>query len=133
METEALPPLLTVIARLVGNPWLRALGVFCVGLIVFLSLIPGSWQERTPLPGPVEHFIAYAGTATILLLAARRRPRTEYYLLVLALLSAFSGLMEELQHFSPGRDPQIIGFVASSLGALAGTVFAWGLRRIART
>ena len=132
MDTEALPPVLTVIARIIGNPWLRALGAFCVGLIVFLSLIPGSWQERTPLPGPVEHFIAYAGTATILLLAARR-PRPDHYLLVLALLSAFSGLMEELQHFSPGRDPQIIGFVASSLGAQAGTMFAWGLRRLART
>ena len=120
------------LAHIVGSRWLRCFGVVCVLLIVFLSLIPGAWQERTPLPGPVEHFIAYAGTAAVAVLAARRLRWPAWVLLVVA-LSAFSALMEELQHFSPGRDPQVIGFVASSLGALAGAAFGWLVRRAART
>jgi VanZ family protein len=124
--------MLTVVANIAGSRFLRGLGAFCVVLIVFLSLIPGSWQERTPLPGPVEHFIAYAGTAAIIVLAARR-PRLFTYVLLVVTLAAFSALMEELQHFSPGRDPQVIGFAASSLGGLFGTVFGWLVRRIART
>jgi VanZ family protein len=120
------------LAHVVGSRWLRGFGVVCVLLIVFLSLIPGAWQERTPLPGPVEHFIAYAGTAAVAVLAARRLRWPAWILLVVA-LSAFSALMEELQHFSPGRDPQVIGFVASSLGALAGAAFGWLVRRAART
>ena len=111
---------------------MRGGGVFCILLIVILSLIPGAWQERTPLPGPLEHFIAYAGTAAILVFAARR-PRFLTYFAIVVALAAFSGLMEELQHFSPGRDPQVIGFVASSLGALAGAVFGWLVRSGART
>lgn len=109
---------------------MRAAGIVCIFLIVFLSLIPGSWQERTSLPGPVEHFIAYAGTAAILIFAARR-PRESTYVFVVVALALFSGLMEELQHFSPGRDPAVIGFVASSLGALAGAIFGWVVRRVA--
>jgi VanZ family protein len=124
--------LTTFLTNVVGSRWLRAFGVFCVVLIVLLSLIPGSWQARTPLPGPVEHFIAYAGTAAVAVLAFRRVHWRTWLLLVVA-LSAFSALMEELQHFSPGRDPQVIGFVASSLGALAGAVFGWLVRSTART
>lgn len=124
--------MLTLVANVVGSRFMRGLGAFCVVLIVFLSLIPGAWQARTPLPGPLEHFIAYAGTAAIIVLA-ERRPRLLTYVLLVAALSAFSGLMEELQHFSPGRDPQVIGFAASSLGALFGTVLGWMMRRVARS
>jgi len=124
--------MLTLVVNIVGSRLLRVLGVVCIVLIVFLSLIPGAWQERTPLPGPVEHFIAYAGTAAILIFAARR-PRAPTYVVIVVALAVFSALMEELQHFSPGRDPQVIGFVASSLGALAGAGFGWLVRRVART
>ena len=124
--------MLTLVSNVVGSRPLRVLGAVCILLIVFLSLIPGAWQERTPLPGPVEHIIAYAGTAAIIVLSARR-PRLFTYVLLVVTLAAFSALMEELQHFSPGRDPQVIGFAASSLGALFGTVFGWLVRRVART
>jgi VanZ family protein len=123
---------LTLLASIVGSRFMRVAGVVCIILIVVLSLIPGRWQERTPLPGPVEHIIAYAGTAAILVFAARR-PRLLTYVLVVVTLSAFSALMEELQHFSPGRDPQVIGYLASSFGALLGTLFGWLVRRAART
>ncbi len=120
------------VANIVGSRYLRGAGIFCLLLIVFLSLIPGAWQERTPLPGPVEHLTAYAGTAVIIVLALRR-PRLSGYVAIVVALSAFSALMEELQHFSPGRDPEVIGFVASSLGALFGAVCGWLVRRMART
>lgn len=122
----------TLLVHIFGSRWMRGVGAFCILLIVILSLIPGAWQERTPLPGPLEHFIAYAGTAAILVFAAIR-PRLPTYVAIVVALAAFSGIMEELQHFSPGRDPQIIGFVASSLGALAGAVFGWLVRSFART
>lgn len=124
--------MLILVGNVFGSRWIRGGGAFCILLIVFLSLIPGAWQERTPLPGPLEHFIAYAGTAAILIFAARR-PRALTYVVIVVALAAFSALMEELQHFSPGRDPQVIGFAASSLGALAGAVFGWLVRRVART
>ena len=122
----------TLLANIVGSRPLRAAGAFCILLIVILSLIPGAWQERTPLPAPLEHFIAYAGTAAILVFAARR-PRALTCVVIVVALAAFSALMEELQHFSPGRDPEVIGFVGSSLGALAGAVFGWLVRNAART
>jgi VanZ family protein len=99
--------------------------VACLFLIVFLSLIPGRWQERTALPGPVEHFIAYFLTATILGLATRRRYHPAYLTIGLAILAA---VMEVLQHWSPGRDPEFIGFFGSSIGALAGALCAQWFR-----
>ena len=59
-----------LLVHIFGSRWMRGVGAFCILLIVILSLIPGAWQERTPLPGPLEHFIAYAGTAAILVFAA---------------------------------------------------------------
>jgi VanZ family protein len=44
-------------------------------------------------------------------------------LAVLSLLPAqqmYAGILEYLQHFSPGRHPSIADFVASALGALCG-------------
>jgi VanZ family protein len=32
----------------------------------------------------------------------------------------YAGLLEYLQHFSPGRHPSIVDFAASALGALCG-------------
>jgi len=41
---------------------------------------------------------------------------------------AFAGLMEVLQQWSPGRSPEVEGFVASSLGAAAGAFVAYAVR-----
>ena len=104
---------------------LRVAGAVCVLAIAVLSLIPGSFQSRTFLPGPIEHFIAYAGTALLLGLCTRSEAKVMRLARVFVLLSAYSALMEVLQHWSPGRDPQIIGFVASSCGAAVGTAVAF--------
>lgn len=111
--------------RIVGSSWLRVAGIVCVLLIVFLSLVPGGWQERTALPGPIEHFIAYCGTAIVLSLATRRRyPPTRF----VAGLAALAASLEILQYWSPGRDPEFIGFFASAAGALVGSSCAYWMR-----
>jgi VanZ family protein len=102
--------------RLHASPLGRAVIVVCVLLITVLSLLPGSWQERTRLPGPVEHFIAYSGTGLILALVLPRR----WLWPAATMLAAYSGIMEILQNFSPGRDPAIRDFLVSSAGAFFG-------------
>jgi VanZ family protein len=114
-----------LVARL-HSTWLgRALVAACVILITILSLIPGKWQERTSLPGPIEHFIAYSGTGLILALVLPRRLLWP----AAAMLAAYSGLMELLQNLSPGRDPDVRDFLVSSAGALFGAGVGWLLLR----
>jgi VanZ family protein len=101
------------------------LGMTCIVLIILFSLIPGRWQVRSHFPGVIEHFVAYAGTGFIWLIALRGRATI---LLVLGLIG-LAGLMEILQQFSPGRDPEIAGFAASTLGAIAGATLGYLARR----
>jgi VanZ family protein len=97
----------------------------CVILITVLSLLPGGWQARTALPGPVEHFIAYSGTGLILALVLPRR----WLWPAAVALAAYSGLMEILQNFSPGRDPAVRDFLVSSAGAFLGAAMGRFLLR----
>jgi VanZ family protein len=116
---------MSLITRLHSTPLGRALIAACVILITILSLLPGSWQERTSLPGPVEHFIAYTGTSLVLALVLPRR----WLWPAAAMLAAYSGLMEILQSFSPGRDPAVRDFIVSSAGAFFGAGLGWFLLR----
>ena len=78
---------------------------FCVLLITCLSLIPENLEMRTPAPPGLEHAFAYGVTAGLMLLAYPVQP----VWLLIASLSAYSGLMEILQTFSPGRHPGLDG------------------------
>lgn len=117
--------MISIVEHAIGSKWLRAAGGACVVLLAILSLTPGQWQARTWFPGSVEHFVAYCGTAAILVLGARS---TRSPALVIVGLVVFSAVMEVLQHFSPGRDAEVIGFVASSLGAAFGAILASVIR-----
>jgi hypothetical protein len=75
--------------RVIGSRWLRFVGVVCLVLIVVLSLIPGQWQVRTHFPGPVEHFVAYFGTAVILGMGARS---ARFPIFLVVMLCGLSGL-----------------------------------------
>ena len=44
---------------------LRVLTWCCVILLAILSLLPAEEMVRTGLPGRLEHFVAYAGSAAI--------------------------------------------------------------------
>jgi VanZ family protein len=87
---------------------------FCVFLIAYLSLIPENLEMRTPAPPGLEHAFAYGITAGLLVLAY---PVHSVWLII-GLLSAYSGLMEFLQTFSPGRHPGLDGLLWSSAVAV---------------
>ena len=96
---------------------LRSLTWCCVVLLAVLSLLPAQQMVRTGLPGRVEHFVAYAGSAAVAMAgygASRGRMQ------IIAGFWVYAGILEYLQHFSPGRHPAIEDFVASALGALCG-------------
>jgi VanZ family protein len=93
----------------------------CVGLLAILSLTPAEEIDplRTDLPGQVEHIIAYAGSAAIAMTgyglnrgAAR----------IIGFFWLYAGILEYLQNFSPGRNPALVDFAASALGAVCGGV-----------
>ncbi len=100
----------------------------CVFLIAYLSLIPQDLEMRTPAPPGVEHAFAYGITAGLLVLAYPIQPAW----LVIGALSAYSGLMEFLQAFSPGRHPGLDGMLWSSAGAIVGSLLVTLLRSCRR-
>ena len=74
---------------------------------------------RTGFPGEVEHFAAYAGAAAIAVAGyALNRGAAR----VIGCFWLYAGILEYLQHFSPGRHPALLDFAASAIGALFGGI-----------
>ena len=96
---------------------LRLLTWCCVILLAVLSLLPAQEMVRTDLPGQFEHFIAYAGSAAI---ATAGYGQSRGSLRIIGGFWVYAGVLEYLQHFSPGRHPSFEDFAASALGALFG-------------
>jgi len=96
---------------------LRVLTWCCVILVGVLSLLPAQQMVRTGLPGRLEHFIAYAGSAAI---AMAGYGASRGGIQIIGSFWVYAGILEYLQHFSPGRHPAIEDFAASALGALCG-------------
>jgi VanZ family protein len=105
---------------------LRVLTWSCIVLLAVLSLLPGQVLAalslspaitlvRTLLPGPVEHFVAYAGV-TAIAMAAYGPSRGGVRIIVG--LSVYAGMLECIRHLSPGRHPSIGKFTGSALGAV---------------
>ena len=69
---------------------------------------------RSVLPGPLEHFVAYAGVAVAGYGPSRGRVR------IIGALCVYAGILEYIRHFSPGRHPSIGKFTGSALGVLCG-------------
>ena len=116
-----------------GDPYRRLLYLrwaawSCVILIAYLSLVPQSIEMRSPAPPGVEHAIAYGGTGGLLVLAYPVQP----VWLIIGSLAAYSGMMELLQTFSPGRHPGLDGVVWSSAGTVLGSLIVALLRSRAR-
>jgi VanZ family protein len=96
---------------------LRLLTWCCVVLLALFSLLPAQEMVRSGLPGQFEHFIAYAGSAAIAMLGyglSRGSVR------IIGGFWVYAGILEFLQHFSPGRHPSVEDFAASAFGALCG-------------
>jgi len=77
------------------------------------------------MPGELEHFLAYAGSASIAIAGYGWLGATR----IVGLFCIYAGVLEYLQHFSPGRHPSIEDFAASALGALVGGLAAATLLR----
>jgi VanZ family protein len=105
-----------MLARLV-NPSLRVLTWCCVILLAVLSLLPAQQMVRTWLPGRLEHFVAYAGSAAI---AMAGYGASRGGMQIIGGFWLYAAVLEYLQHFSPGRHPSFLDFVASAFGALCG-------------
>jgi VanZ family protein len=94
----------------------RILTWSCVILLAVLSLLPAQDMVRTGIPGQLEHFVAYAGSASIATVGYRQRGAVR----IVGLFWIYAGILEYLQQFSPGRHPSIVDFAASALGAFFG-------------
>jgi VanZ family protein len=107
---------------------LRVLTWLCVVVLAVLSLTPGEEIEplRTDLPGQVEHVIAYAGSGAI---AMAGYGLNRGAVRVIGCFWVYAGVLEYLQHFSPGRNPAVVDFAASALGVLCGGVAVFLLWR----
>ena len=84
-----------------------------------------SWGELTPNPpqlsgvfgwDKLEHFTAYFGLASMATLVLGFKPRLAWAFLGIIL---FGGALEILQGYT-GRDPDVLDFIANSIGAFAG-------------
>lgn len=113
-------------------PW--ALGALLwSALIYWLSSQPGGNPrlEAIEFPGldKIAHFFAFGVLAALLAQAFRDVGDVWSLVLAVVLTSAF-GVTDELhQRFTPGRDPNVLDWVADTLGAIAFTVAVWFLRR----
>ena len=96
---------------------LRVLTWCCVILLAVLSLLPAQQMVRSGLPGRLEHFVAYAGSAAI---AMAGYGASRGGMQIIGGFWVYAGVLEYLQHFSAGRHPSIADFAASALGALCG-------------
>ena len=96
------------------TPFARPLFFLALATIAVLSLAPGESRPHTGLPGPAEHFAAYAGAGILLTFSY---VMTRQRLVGLLGLAAASGVFELLQHFSPGRHPSVYDALASTSGA----------------
>ena len=98
----------------------RILTWCCVIFLAVLSLLPAQDMVRTGMPGEVEHFAAYAGSASVAITGYGCRGAVR----IIGLFWVYAGVLEYLQHFSPGRHPSIVDFAASALGAFFGGLAA---------
>jgi VanZ family protein len=98
---------------------LRFLTWACVVVLGFLSLLPAQDMVRTELPGQLEHFAAYAGSGAI---AVAGYGLNRGAVRVIGSFWLYAGILEYLQNFSPGRNPALVDFAASALGAMCGGV-----------
>jgi VanZ family protein len=98
---------------------LRALTWLCVVLLAILSLTPLEQIEavRTDLPGQIEHIIAYAGSTAIAVAGYGLRRGAAR---IIGGFCLYAGVLEYLQNFSPGRNPALVDFAASAVGAVCG-------------
>ena len=99
---------------------IRVISWCSVVLLAVLSLLLAQDMVRTGMRGGVGHFVAYAGSASITVAGYGRQAAVR----IIGLFWIYAGVLEYLQHFSPGRHPAIVDFAASGGGVFFGGVAA---------
>lgn len=102
------------------SAFLRAPFIGCVIALPILAWMPAKAMTRTILGGHTEHFIAYLGTAVLMGLAYRKRPRLAVQCTLLIVYAAF---LEAGQVYSPDRHPSFEDLAFSSAGIAVGGLF----------
>jgi VanZ family protein len=90
--------------------------------ILVLSIVPAPLRPETGLPSHLEHFGIFGLAGVVFAYGYGRR-----LLLVAFALVAFSGLVEFLQLFAPGRHARISDLVVDAASACVGIVLASSL------
>jgi VanZ family protein len=98
----------------------------CLVILALAALLPADMVIRSELPGKLEHFVAYLGTAVMCGFAFSTPPGStgRYLLLVLC-----AGGLEAAQTFSPGRHASVSDFAVSTLGIICGAAAWWLAKR----
>jgi VanZ family protein len=104
----------------------RPASISCIVAVLVLSWVPGDSRPTIGTSNLIEHFGAYFVT-TLVTIVAFVPPRTIRSVLVGMILLA--GVAELGQNFVPGREPKVIDFLASSVGAATITCVFAVLRR----
>jgi VanZ family protein len=114
-------------SRGVWLEWIsRLVSISSIIAVLVLSWLPGESRPSLGVSNLIEHFVAYFITALVTIVAFVP-PRTIRSVLVGMILLA--AVAEIGQNFVPGRDPRVIDFIASSVGAVAITCAFAILRR----
>jgi len=94
----------------------RPLAWSLAALIVVLSLVPATLRPETSLPHSVEHFAIFWATGVAFAVGYSLTP------LLAVLLVGFSGVVEVLQLFMPGRHARLSDFIVDALASLIGLI-----------
>lgn len=92
--------------------------------IVILSVVPPSLRPETGVPHSLEHFAIYWATGVAFGFGYERRQR-----LLAVSLVAFSGAMELIQLFVPGRHARLSDFIVDALATCAGLLTVSAIER----
>jgi VanZ family protein len=123
---------LKVLTSLAARTASRVAAAACLCILIVLSLAPAGVMVRTPAPKVFEHFLAYAGTGILAAFGFAQAGRQA--VLATVALTAFAGILEYAQRFSPGRESGWDTFFASGIGAVFGVaVVVFACRRLARS
>ncbi len=115
---------------------LRWLPAILWGVVIFvLSLMPGGNADKMMFGIPhfdkIGHFGMYAGWA-FLVFSALSQSKLRFSFLFTLLLCGMSGVLLEFGQYylASGRSFEVADMVANALGAVAGLLVAWKIRRL---
>ena len=105
---------------------LAAATLLLVRAFAALSLLPAIKMVRRVVPAPVG---ISSPTPLVGAIAMAVYGTSRGGMQIIGGIWVYAGVLEYLQHFSPGRYPSIVAFIGSALGALCGGLLVLLLHR----